>query len=527
MRDRTVLPPRRTVALLLGFALAALGACTSSSTTEPGARSGSAATSIPASAGAGPALPLKVMTFNIEYGGEGVDLASVPATIEASGADVIGIEEAYGNIPRIARALGWEHYDTRMQLLSRYPLRDPPDGSGTYTFVEVAPGRVIAVGNVHLPSSPYGPNLVRDGASANEVMRREQNARVPAVTPTVEAMRPLAEAGIPSFIVGDFNTPSHLDWTEETVGLRPHMTYAFDWPVGELVEAAGFRDSYREVHPDPVADPGITWPAARPRSGGYNPGLNDHAARDRIDLVYAAGPATATASEIWGEEGGEDEGVTHTIDPWPSDHRAVVSTFDVVPAPPPAMVTTQRRLFHTGEDVPVWFHSPGGDGELISVVPAGEPAEEALDAQPTGDGSPTDGTVTFSGRAWPAGAYEAVLTDGERYQLARYPFWIQDAGVDAQIGTGSPTYKVGEPIDVSWRAAPGNRWDWIGIYRRGADPNVAYYILWLYTDASVEGSVVLDRAANGPWPLKAGAYSVYLLIDDSYEKTAGGTFTVE
>ena len=85
---------------------------------------------------------------------------------------------------------------------------------------------------------------------------------------------------------------------------------------------------------------------------------------------------------------------------------------------------------------------------------------------------------------------------------------------------------MGEPIDVSWHAAPANRWDWVGIYRRGADPNIAYYILWLYTDASVEGSIVLDRAANGPWPLKPGKYSVYLLVDDSYEKIAAGNFTV-
>jgi endonuclease/exonuclease/phosphatase family protein len=495
-----------------------VGACTSSSsTTEPEAAGSPSAEAT---------VPLRVMTFNVEYGGEGVDFDSVPAVIEGAEADVVGVEEAWGNIPKIADALGWDHYDVRMQIVSRYPLLDPPEGDGTYTFVEVAPGRVVAMGNVHLPSAPYGPNLVRDGAAADEVMRREQHSRVPAVTPTVEALRPLAEAGIPSFITGDFNTPSHLDWTEEMVGVRPHIAYAFDWPVGEVVEAAGFHDSYRDVYPDPVTHPGITWPAARPKSGGYNPGLSDHAARDRIDFVYAAGPATTTDSEIWGEDGGQDEGVTQTVDPWPTDHRAVVSEFDVTPAAPPVLVTTARRLFHTGDEVPVSFHSPGGDGEQLAVVAAGEPAEEAIDTQPTGEGSPTDGTVTFSSASWEAGAYEAVLFDGTRTQLARYPFWIQDAGVDAEIGTGSPSYREGEPIDVSWQAAPGNRWDWVGIYKRGADPNVAYYILWLYTDATVEGSTVLDRAAHGPWPLKPGRYSVYLLVDDSYEKIAAGNFTV-
>jgi hypothetical protein len=506
----------KSAALSVALALIGLGACTSDSPTVDATSGGAASGS----------MQLHVMTFNIEYGGEGVDFSSVPATIEASGADVVGVEEAYANMPKIAKALGWDYYDPRMQIVSRLPLLDPPDGNGVYTFVQVAPGRVVAMGNVHLPSAPYGPNLIRDGASANEVMKREENSRVPAVMPTVEALQPLAESGIPSFITGDFNTPSHLDWTEETVGQFPHMKYAFDWPVSEVVEGAGFHDSFRDVYPNPVTDPGITWPAARPRSGGYNPGLSNHAARDRIDFVYAAGPATTTDAVIWGEEGGQDEGVMQTVSPWPTDHRALVSTFDVVPAAPPVMVTTASRLFHTGDDVTVTFHAPGEDGEQVAVVPAGGEVGEALDTQPTGADTPIDGTVTFASGAWKAGAYEAVLSDGAGGELARYPFWIQDAGVNAEIFTGKPSYREGEPIDVTWQAAQGNRWDWVGIYKRGADPNVAWYILWLYTDATVEGSTVLDKAAHGPWPLKPGKYSVYLLIDDSYEKVAGGNFTV-
>lgn len=511
----------RAASLAVALGLVGLGACTSDSPTVDATSSGTSASSSAAGS-----MPLHVMTFNVEYGGEGVDFSSVPAAIEAAGADVVGVEEAFGNTKKIADALGWHYYDPRLQIVSRLPLLDPPDGNGVYTFVEVAPGHVVAIANVHLPSAPYGPHLIRDGATTKEVMTREEHRRVPVITPIVDTLKPLIAAGIPSFITGDFNTPSHQDWTDETVGLRPHVKFAFDWPVSEVVEGAGFHDSFRDIYPDPVTDPGITWPAARPKSGGYNPGLSDQAARDRIDFVYAGGPATTTDSVIWGEEGGQDEGVMQTITPWPSDHRAVVSTFDVQPAVPPVMVTTASRLFHTGDDVPVAFHAPGEDGEQVAVVHAGDDVGAALDTQPTGDGGPADGTVTFTSEAWKAGAYEVVLASGDGTELARYPFWIQDAGVDAQISTGKPTYAEDEPIDVSWQAAPGNRWDWVGIYKRGADPNVAYYILWLYTDATVEGSIVLDADAHGPWPLKPGKYSVYLLIDDSYVKVAAGNFTV-
>jgi hypothetical protein len=54
----------------------------------------------------GSSVTLRVMEFNIEYGGPGVDFDSVPKAIQVAGADVVGIEEGFGNLPRIAKALG-------------------------------------------------------------------------------------------------------------------------------------------------------------------------------------------------------------------------------------------------------------------------------------------------------------------------------------------------------------------------------------------------------------------------------------
>ena len=227
------------------------------------------------------------MEFNIEYGGTLVDFGSVVDAIRASGADVVGIEEAWGNIPRLAGALGW-NYDIRLQIVSRYPLVDPPGADGIYTFVAVAPGRVVAMGNVHLPSDPYGPFKVLGGAKAEGVLALERNVRLPAVEPSLEALSSLADQDIPVFLTGDFNAPSHLDWTEAVVGTRPAVKYALDWPVSEAVEKAGLHDSYRDVHPDPAQDAGSTWPAARPKVKGWNPG--PRAPSDRIDFVYAARP---------------------------------------------------------------------------------------------------------------------------------------------------------------------------------------------------------------------------------------------
>ena len=114
------------------------------------------------SPGSGAPVRFKLMEFNIEYGGTQVDFASVPKAIQASGADVVGIEEGYATMPKIAKALGWHYYDERTQIVSRFPLLRPADGS-QYTYVEVAPGRVVAIANEHLPSWSFGPTTCATG----------------------------------------------------------------------------------------------------------------------------------------------------------------------------------------------------------------------------------------------------------------------------------------------------------------------------------------------------------------------------
>ena len=86
-------------------------------------------------------------------------------------------------------------------------------------------------------------------------------------------MSGLLDQGYPVFLTGDFNEPSSLDYTKETVGTRKGIDEPVPWPVSEALLGIGLRDTYREEHPDPVRDPGITHPG----SG------------ERIDYVYSGG----------------------------------------------------------------------------------------------------------------------------------------------------------------------------------------------------------------------------------------------
>jgi len=298
---------------------------------------------------AGPAaVELRVMTLNIFYGGDELNLtngqfclrpdgcpetlARVVEAIRAANPDIVGLEEGERNTAAIAGALGW-YASERMQIISRYPLIDPPGGDGIYIFVQLAPGRVAALANVHLPADPYGPYLVRDGAPPEEVRTLEESLRLPAIRDRLRVLPGLAAGGIPVFLTGDFNSPSHLDWTEAVSAVRDVVRYPFAWPVSVALANAGFRDSYRRVHPDPVAVPGFTWTPGSPEAV-------KNEVNDRIDWVLSAGPAAARDSRVVGEAGGPD--VEIPFNPWPTDHRGVVSTFDVTPGVAPVMAAVGR-----------------------------------------------------------------------------------------------------------------------------------------------------------------------------------------
>ena len=87
-------------------------------------------------------------------------------------------------------------------------------------------------------------------------------------------------------LTGDFNVPSHLDWTAATAST--HFDRVVDWPATHFVQDAGFVDSFRTVHPDPAAVPGNTWSPLYPRRDGATGVIEP---QDRIDFVFVNGLA--------------------------------------------------------------------------------------------------------------------------------------------------------------------------------------------------------------------------------------------
>ncbi len=289
---------------------------------------------------------LTVMTFNVWGGGanEGKPVDETVAAIQAAGADIIGVQETRlesdpctaescpATGPSVAQAvadaLGFYYYDQTQEnvalwsnaVISRYPIGDAtPNDLGVAIDVD---GRTVYAFNIHLTDFPYQPYQLLNIdygdapflATAEEAVAAAQAARGPALE-LLMADLAAADGADAAFIFGDFNEPSHWDWTEAavTAGLQPLIV---EWPTTVAIESQGFLDAFRTANPDVVAQPAFTW---TPTSDPSDP--EDH--HDRIDFVFARGAGlTVEEAHVVGEKSPEADIV---VTPWPSDHRAIVA----------------------------------------------------------------------------------------------------------------------------------------------------------------------------------------------------------
>jgi exodeoxyribonuclease III len=267
-------------------------------------------------------LAVRVMTYNIYVGGTrlGQPLEQTVAVIQAAGADIVGLQEQSHHADDIAAALGFDHrvHGNSPAILSRWPIVSAsPQG----IVVELPNDRRAHVYNVHFAPYPYQPYDLRDEKlnSAAEAVAAARETRGSAVRALLNEARPALDRDAIVFITGDFNEPSHLDWTPAAAAAGMNFGYAVRWPTSTALADAGVTDAFRAVYPDPVKRPAPTWTPLADAA--------DNEVHDRIDLIYFAGRGVeAVDARVIGEDGADADIV---VTPYPSDHRAVVATFRV------------------------------------------------------------------------------------------------------------------------------------------------------------------------------------------------------
>ncbi|MBL9036750.1 MAG: endonuclease/exonuclease/phosphatase family protein [Rhodospirillaceae bacterium] len=461
-------------------------------------------------------VKLKVMIFNIWRSGVQLSLQQVVTAIKAADPDIVALQEPEGNSRRIADMLGWAYADERVHLISRFPLYMGTQDDVHFSYVEVRRGGMVAVSNLHLPSDAYGPELVRDGKTVEDVLQGEADNRMYMLEPYAAALPKVATTGIPVILGGDFNSPSHLDWTEAMTKARPAVKYPVEWPESKLMADSGFVDSYRAVHPDPVAKPGLTWTPGYP-----HPFVRPTETHDRIDYIYSIG-AKAVESRVVGEGGGPD--VEIGVDPWPADHRALLTTFEIEPAPTPDLITVEPRLVKPGEVFILRVATQKQEKlGVFGIYPPGAAEDAApitsLPCDPADHLAAPFGTARLQ-----PGEYLAAVSDANGKRLASVPFWVTDPAAKPGIAVAQASVKSGDPVEVSWSAAPGNKFDWLGIYNAD-DPDLYNYLGYLYTNATVAGTATFTTEDFGE-ALPPGDYEARLMRDDAYVELAITRFTV-
>jgi hypothetical protein len=143
---------------------------------------------------------------------------------------------------------------------------------------------------------------------------------------------------------GDFNEPSYLDWQSDTKNIREHKGLVVNWDCSVLLAKKGYKDSFRQIYPNAVKNPGFTFPANNTavdiKKLCWAPKSDD---RERIDFIYyyphrrlklshvsIVGP---DGTVVYGKRLEKDNNSEDTfISPtgtWPTDHKALLAVFNV------------------------------------------------------------------------------------------------------------------------------------------------------------------------------------------------------
>lgn len=286
-------------------------------------------------------IRINVMSYNIYRGGtmRGQPLSQTANVIREAKADVVGVQETRSprgvNGEKLAKLLGWNHYLDRRNkcILTRHEIVERHNGG---IKIQLDSGEEAYVFSLHLPSNPYQPYqllgirpkwhkhwdtlFIKTEAEAIAGARAARGTDVSSLLKQITA---LPDKESPVFVVGDFNEPSHLDWTEKAARSGRHPIKV-EYPTSLGLTEAGFADAWRTIYPDEMKKPGYTW---SPLTMENDP--KDH--HDRIDFVYFKGTDLEVIDvKIVGES---KEYADIVVTPYPSDHRAVVATFTLPDQP--------------------------------------------------------------------------------------------------------------------------------------------------------------------------------------------------
>ena len=300
---------------------------------------------------------LRVLVWNVLRGGNKVEQGpeKALAVIRSVEPDIVLLQESYdidGDRPRLgewlAGELGWNQYQGQSaHLCIMTPLELETtffhhEWHGVGARVKDEQDRAFLAWSIWIDYRAFIGYELRDNPEMDDetllAAETERSGRVKQATALIEHLKKAGqlESDLPLLVGGDWNCPSHLDWTTDTARVYRNRR-DMDLPVSLAMREAGFTDTFRALHPNPVQHPGITW---SPMFRGPAPGEEGTAQSfERIDRLYLKNPTDATGRWslrptstrvlplVW-----EDDAVPSAQRDFPSDHGALVIDLEWVQA---------------------------------------------------------------------------------------------------------------------------------------------------------------------------------------------------
>ena len=265
---------------------------------------------------------INVMAYNIWWGGAAPagsrSQEYIYEQIITNDIDILFMQESYGYQQTLAQKLGfnlWPENDSSDQnitVLTRFPIVEElrVDGNFVGVRLDLGEGKEIDAYSAWLP---YGDDTVNSAANPEVTNQQLTTIDSEAGYPTVKGALPeiLSEADDqrPIIIGGDYNTISHLDYTDNS---NRYGRGQLDLPTSQEFQDQGFIDSYREVYPDETKDTCFSW----------TPFFKANPGQGRIDFIHYKGNQLSAVDAKCLLNDGHQE--FH-----PSDHGAVISQFKV------------------------------------------------------------------------------------------------------------------------------------------------------------------------------------------------------
>lgn len=284
---------------------------------------------------------LKVLVWNIWHGGNDESLPkdgrlSVIDVVNKAEADLVLMIETYGSALLISDSTRLDYHliSDNLSIYSRFPISKRlsfRDSISTFNFGGV---EVLAYDSIplivfntwlhYLPDTRLAPtHLPEDSILAWE----NKGSRDDEIQRIVNSIKDYIYNSdqTPVILGGDLNSHSHLDWTFATKDTFNHGGAVVNWTISNTLTKAGFIDSYREIHPNPLHSPGITWISGMNENGEFGYDI-----QDRIDYLYYKGTKLKPiASESFIVPPGETLKFRNSEIMYPSDHGFVLTTFEI------------------------------------------------------------------------------------------------------------------------------------------------------------------------------------------------------